>query len=64
MTTTTNKFGYFINKGYGMANGLYNISKNGNLTHWFENHTYRRLKKLNKRDFISEVEEMFNNSFN
>ena len=59
MTKTLNTInGIDINQGGGMAKGLYNLSKDGKLTMWFDEETLDNLMDLSDERLEEEFNKM------
>jgi len=56
---------YQLNKGNGMANGLYNVSeKNGNgLSFWFDEEVKEKFMQLSDKEFDKQVKNSLNYNF-
>lgn len=50
--------GISVNLGDGMARGLYNLSREDELTYWFDEETLDNLMDLSDGDFENEFEKM------
>ena len=49
-----------LNKGEAMANGLFNLSNEKDVSMWFDEETKDELLSMDEDEFSDEAEKMFN----